>query len=98
MNYTEEKVLEKAKKILKDLQKEFYIEENIENVWFQKERSMREDENKTHSCWIVVIGEPLFGSSIFLTISDETGEPLYIQSKHKVSEIEKDSDGNYFRK
>lgn len=46
-------------------------------------------------CWVAVINEPIFDTSAFLTISDETGEPLYIQNKHITREIEKNSDGNY---
>jgi hypothetical protein len=95
MNYTEEQILEKSKKILKDLQKEFYNEVNIENTRFQKDRPIRGNEKKTIPCWITSVDEPIFDTSEFLTISDETGEPLYFQNSHKVIEIEKDKNGNY---
>lgn len=98
MNHTKEQILEKSKKILKDLQKEFYNEVNIENTRFQKERPIRGNETKTIPCWITSVDEPVFDTSIFLTISDESGEPLYLQSAHKVVKIEKDIDGNYKRK
>lgn len=98
MKHTEEEMTAKAKKVLSDLHKEFYREENLKKVIFDpREELMRGiNEGKEHPCWTAVIDEPLFDSSIFLTISDETGEPLYIQNKHGIAEIEKNSDGNYF--
>lgn len=48
--------------------------------------------------WSVTIEDSLFDTFDFLTISDETGEPLYAQSKHGVSEIIKDSNGKFIWK
>ncbi len=97
MNYTEAQVLEKARSVLKDLQGEFYKEENVENAWFNKEKDVAR-LGKTIPAWTVSINIPILDSTNFLTISDETGEPLFIQSSHKVVEIEKNADGNYIRK
>ncbi|GAA4163745.1 hypothetical protein GCM10022217_33180 [Chryseobacterium ginsenosidimutans] len=98
MNYTEKEILEKAKIILKDLQAKYYNEKNIEGASFEKEKSIHGNENKKLPCWTILINEPVFKSAIFLLISDESGEPIYIRSKHKTSEIMKNSDGNYIRK
>jgi len=98
MKYTEEQILEIAKKVLRDLEKEYYKEENIENTWFVEKEELARGANKgkEHPCWIVSVNEPVFDSSQFLTIDDETGEPLYLQTKHAVHEIQKDEDGNYY--
>lgn len=99
MKHTEEQMLEKAKKVLKDLQKTSYREENIKKLWSEDEKLMRgKDKGKLHKCWVISIDEPVFDRSLFLIISDETGEPLYFQSPHRVSEILKDENGNYYRK
>jgi hypothetical protein len=98
MNYTEEQILEKAKTILQDLQGKFFKEENIDKIWFEEKDEVARPRGKIMPAWTVSINEPIFDSTNFLTISDETGEPLYIQSSHKVVEIEKDTDGNYLRK
>lgn len=44
--------------------------------------------------WSVYLDDLIFDTTDFLFIMDETGEPLYAQSKHGVSEIEK-VDGKY---
>lgn len=99
MNYTEEKILLKAKKVLQDLQGEFYKEENIEGTWFEEKDEVARPLGAIMPAWTVSIHEPIFDTSTFLILSDETGEPLYIQgSWTSISEIEKNSDGNYIRK
>lgn len=98
MIHTEQEMMAKAKKVLQDLQKEFYKEENIEKIWFEEKDEVARPRGRVMPAWTVSIDEPIFDTSIFLTISDETGEPLYIQSCHKVVEIEKDKEGNYIRK
>jgi hypothetical protein len=97
MKHTEEGILKKTKKILQDLKGEFYREENIKKVVFSPDREIArgENEGKEMPCWVAVLDAP-FDSSEFLTISDETGEPLYIQGKHSVYEIKKDKSGKYF--
>ncbi len=96
MKHTEQEILEKTKKILKDLKGEFYSEQNIKKVVFNPDREISRGKNagKKMPCWVAVI-DALFDSSEFLTISDETGEPLYIQGKHSVYEIQKDKNGKY---
>lgn len=98
MKHTEQEILIKAEKILKDLQGEFFNKENIEKVNFKPEKEISTPIKTKLALWTVLINEPVFGSAIFLEISDESGEPLLIRSKHKVSEIEKDSNGIYTRK
>lgn len=99
MNYTEEQILEKAKKILQDLQEKYYKEENIENAWFEEKDEVARPLGKIMPAWTVSVNEPVFDRSEFLVISDETGEPLYMQSSWTtVVEIEKDSAGNYIWK
>lgn len=100
MKHTEEQMLAKAKKILIDLQGQFYKEKNLKKVIFHQDRIpiIGEFEGKEIPCWVAVIDEPVFDTSVFLTISDVTGEPLYIQSSHKIVEIEKDINENYHHK
>ncbi|WBV60101.1 hypothetical protein PFY12_13775 [Chryseobacterium camelliae] len=98
MKNTEKKILEKAKIILKDLQGEFFNEKNIEKINFSAEKEITVPKNMKLALWTIVINEPIFDSTIFLCISDEDAEPLYIRSKHKTSEIIKNSDGIYIRK
>jgi len=98
MNYTEKEILEKAKIILKDLQAKYYNEKNIAGASFEREKVLSGNENKKIPCWTVLINEPVFKSAVFLLISDESGEPVYIRSKHKTSEIIKNTDGTYARK
>lgn len=95
MIHTEKQIITKAKKILSDLQGDDYREENIENIKYNEKDSIARPKGKIIPAWTVYIREPLFESSIFLLISDETGEPLYIQNKHGIAEIEKNSEGKY---
>jgi hypothetical protein len=101
MKHTEEQILVIAKKVLQNLEKEYYNEENITKLMFDGKQVLSRGENKDqeHPCWVVCVNEPVFDTSQFLTISDETGEPLYMQvSWSVVIEIEKDEDGNYRKK
>jgi hypothetical protein len=97
MKHSEEQILAIAEKVLQDLQKQFYNKENIEGAWYTDEKELARGLNAGQKAplWIVSINEPVFDTSFFLTISNETGEPLYIQNKHGVAEIEKDAGGNY---
>jgi hypothetical protein len=99
MKFTKKQILEIAKKILKDFRKERYKEEMIEDVFFDEKDELIRGENRgiEHPCWTVSIQAP-FDNVDFLTISDETGEPLYYQNFNMiVYEIEKDKEGNYFK-
>lgn len=93
MKYTEKETLEKAKPILQDLQPKFFNEKNIKKANFNTEKEITGSKIMKLALWTVVIHEPVFNSSIFLYISDDDAEPLFIRSKHKISEIIKNADG-----
>lgn len=100
MKYTEQEILEIARKVLKCLRSDRFKEDDIENTFFSKEKELYrgENEGKNHPCWTIAIKAP-FENTDFLTISDETGEPLYYQNFNMIIyEIEKDINGNYHRK
>lgn len=99
MKHTEKQILEITKKTLKEIFKDLYKESDIEKIVFEKNEELIRGEltGKNHPCWVAII-KSLFDSVDFLVISDETGEPLYIQGKYTTSEIEKDQEGNYYRK
>ncbi|VXB82725.1 conserved hypothetical protein [Flavobacterium sp. 9AF] len=99
MKHTEKQILEITKKTLKGIFKDLYKESDIEKIVFEKNEELIRGKNtgKNHPCWVAII-KSLFDSVDFLVISDETGEPLYIQGKYTTSEIEKDQEGNYYRK
>lgn len=97
MNYTEQQILEKSKKILKDLHGQYYKEENIDKIWFEEKDEVARPNDKIMPTWTVSVNEPIFDTSEFLIISDETGEPLYYQNANMViHEIKKDDNGNYY--
>jgi len=99
-NYTEEQILERTKKILKDLHREYYNESKIESLYFNAKEELPngENEGKEHPCWVIFV-KALFDNNDFLTISDETGEPLYYQNFNlNTAEIAKDSEGVYYCK
>jgi hypothetical protein len=97
MIHTEEEILIIAHKVMSDLEKQFYDKEAVKGASFKKDDELIRGGRKGEKMplWTVSIIEPVFDNAVFLTISDETGEPLYIQNKHGVAEIEKDIDGNY---
>ncbi|MFN0032441.1 MAG: hypothetical protein ACKVOR_09795 [Flavobacteriales bacterium] len=97
MSNTKEQILEKAKIVLADLHGVHYDESNIENTWFVEKREIARgvDVGQEIPAWVISIKEPLFESIDFMTMSDETGEPLYYQTKHVVAEVVKDADGKY---
>lgn len=96
MNYTKEKILLKAKKVLKDLNPAYFNEGNISNVVYNEKDEVARPAGKIINTWVVIINEPVFDSLDFLVFSDITGEPLYIQSKHSIHEIKKNNNGNYY--
>lgn len=100
MKHTEHEILEKTKKILEAIFKDLYKESDIEKVvFYEKDELIRgQNKGKLHPTWTAVIKAP-FDNTDFLTISDDTGEPLYYQNFNMiVYEIGKDVNGNYFRK
>lgn len=98
MKHTEEQMLAKAKQVLKDIQKTSYREENILGISFRENDEIARPRGEKINSWTTSLHEPVFDRALFLVISDETGEPLYFQSPHRVSEILKDEKGNYYRK
>ena len=100
MKHTEKEILNIAKKTLQGIFKDLYKESDIENAYYRETKELYRGENrgKAHPSWTIAIKAP-FDNIDFLTISDETGEPLYYQNFNMiVYEIGKDADGNYFRK
>jgi hypothetical protein len=100
MKHTEQEILETAKKVLQGIFEDLYKESDIEKVFFiEKDELIRgENEGEKHPTWTASIKAP-FDNTDFLTISDETGEPLYYQNFNMiVYEIGKDNEGNYYRK
>lgn len=96
MVHTNEEILEISKKIMKDFRKSRYKDSDIESIFFSKEKELY--KGGIHPCWTIAIKAP-FDNTDFLTISDETGEPLYYQNFNMIIyEIGMDSDGNYYRK
>jgi len=98
MNYTEDQILEKAKLVLGEVNGAYFNEKNIRKIVFDEDEVIIRgvDIGKAHPTWTIVIDEPVTDSTDFLSISDETGEPLYIQGKHSVAVFKKNSDGKYF--
>lgn len=70
----------------------------IGKIWFQeKYKPIRgESKGEERPVWKVAIEDEIFNTTDFLTISDETGDPLYFQTKHGVYEIFKHEDGTYY--
>ena len=97
MKNTEKEMLELTKKVLSDLQGVYYKEENIKKVVYHENDEVSRPEGRIMNTWVAVIDEPIFETSEFLTISDETGEPLYYQNANMIiHEIKKDDNGNYY--
>jgi len=96
MNYTEEQIKEICIRVLTELNYDI-SDEVVERIWVEEEDVLIRGENKGNkaSNWTIAINFPLFKTTDYLTISNMTGEPLYLQTKHTVSEIIKDSEGKY---
>ena len=98
MKHTEEQILSKAKKVLKDLDGKYYFDECINDAFFDKGQMSNygKFKGKKHSTWIIGV-KSLADNEDLLFISDETGEPLYYQNFNTfVFDVEKDERG-YFR-
>ncbi|MDE5438005.1 hypothetical protein KRE40_07775 [Elizabethkingia meningoseptica] len=97
MNYTEEQIFIRAKKVLKDLQQQYFKEENIEKAWFNDKNEVARPRGTIMPTWTIAVNEPIFETSEFLIFSDDTGEPLYYQNANMIiHEIQKDDNGNYY--
>jgi hypothetical protein len=97
MIHTKEEILILAHKVMNDLEKQFYQKDAIKGASFKEDEVLMRGPRRGEKAplWTIAMIEPHFETAVFLTISDETGEPLYIQNKHGVAEIEKDAGGNY---
>lgn len=96
MKHRKEEILIKAIKVLKDLNSEYFKEEDIDNIRFIENDEVERPIDEVIDTWSVYITDPVFDAPEFLVISDETGEPLYYQNFNLViGEIEKTSEGNY---
>ncbi len=80
MKHTEAQVLAKAHEVLKDLYQQFYNAEDVEGCHFIPEEEAIDFSHFTGNQWSISILDKVFDRYSFLTISDETGEPLYLQS------------------
>ena len=96
MKQTEKQILEKAIKIVKDLDGSHNVRKVNHATFVEKKKLAKGiDKDKEHPCWIVYI-ESLFGNEDHLIISDETAEPLYYQNFNLITmEIIKNNDGIY---
>ncbi len=92
MIHTEEQIREKVKKIISDLSNDgkYFKPDCIDAIIF----SENVEENK--DVWLIYL-KVLFKNIDILTISDETGEPIFIRRfTYQVQEIKKDDNGKYY--
>ncbi|WP_426476931.1 hypothetical protein ACP3T3_16650 [Chryseobacterium sp. CBSDS_008] len=95
MKQTEDKIREKAIKIITDLTEGAYGKDNIININFQKDDELLIPKGKIIDSWTVSV-KSLFDNRDFLILSDETGEPIYYQNFNYITtEIIKNNDGIY---
>jgi hypothetical protein len=97
MNYNENSILKKTIELLKELGSSEEDYKPQKAVFEEKEILARgEGKGEVHPCWIVMIDDTSFFNTIdFITFSDETGEPLYIQTKHSIFLICKNESAKY---
>jgi len=100
MKHTENQILEIAKQVLKDLGPLTNNTNKIRTMRFNSEKELARGAaiGKLHPCWTIFI-DTLFDNTDVLTISDESGEPLYYQNFNMATiEIRKDANGIYTSK
>jgi hypothetical protein len=97
MNHTEQEIIEKAEAVTKDLFGHSYRSGQVVKAMYNPNEEPLRGEGTSIAAWTALINEPVIDSFIFLTISDDTGEPLYTRSKHLVREITTDGNGKYIR-
>ncbi len=96
MKNTEAKILEKAKQVMADLDGKYYSESTIGKPFFREKEEVADGQYA--DTWTVSV-ESLFDNLDFLTISDETGEPIYYQNFNMIiSDIVKSAQGKYILK
>ena len=93
MKNTEIQILEKAKQVMADLYGKHYSESTIGKPMFREKEEVADGQYA--DTWTVSI-ESLFDNLDFLTISDETGEPIYYQNFNMIiTDIGKTAQGRY---
>lgn len=98
MKNSKDQILAKAKKVLQDIKGEYYKEEDIVKITYRANDNVARPKGKVMDTWVISI-DSIFDNRDFLTVSDETGEPLYYQNFNTViAEITKDSNGKYVAK
>ncbi len=96
MKHTKEEMLEKAHQIMKDLRGEWYKDNCIRKINFHEQNELTYPKNVIVDTWGASINS-IFDNIDFLTISDETGEPIFIRRfTYQVQEIKKDNNGKYY--
>jgi hypothetical protein len=80
VKHNADQILQKAKQVIKDLHQEFYDETLISIPCFISKEEAHHYSMFIEDIWSVSIEDYAFDRPAFLTISDETGEPLYLQS------------------
>ncbi len=94
MKNTEAQILERAKQIMAELFGKYYNESDIERATFIKDDAVITTGAKLDT-WTVSINS-IFDSLDFLTIADETAEPIYYQNFNMIiSLVEKNPEGKY---
>lgn len=99
MKHTIEQIKAKAEIVLKDLEGKYYTENLIEDGFFREkdEIPIGVHKGETVAVWVLFI-KSLFDNTDHLIISDETGEPIYIQnSNYILIDILKNEEGKYHR-
>ncbi len=89
MKLPESDVIKIAEKVLRDLHQEFYVENCIEKVFV--------DPGSTNTAiWLAAFKISAFDTTEFLSISDETSEPIDLQtSTEEPLKLIKGDDGKY---
>src|SRR5690606_10574481 len=95
MNLTENDALRIADTVLNDFKNSPFDGRILKHCRYYENDELARPRGSRANVWVAVIDNPLFDDTQFIVISDETGEPLYIQTKHTVNEIVKNGDGKY---
>lgn len=97
MIHTEQQIKEKAKKIISDLNNDskYFKPDCIDSIVFSENKQLLKSGEEIEGVWLIYL-KVLFKNIDILTLSDETGEPIFIRRfTYQVQEIKKDNAGNY---
>ena len=103
MSHTEKEIKNIAFKTMNDIEFDYDKDIGIDFIRFDSQHYILRGNDKEQpiQAWVVSFefGKPYFSpEAVFLTISDEMGEPLYFQHSTAVIELEKDVNGKYHKK